>query len=135
MSWEPGRERVRELIDTGEVDRVTPDLTIAGRMLEDAGRHLATASAAKVAGDAAERTLGEASAGHHRLRPLSRGYFLAGRSAMYRQPAAGSAQPISARSLSARRAVEALVPCFSATRRAGGRSSPGPMMPSAICPM
>jgi hypothetical protein len=51
MSWEPGRERVRELIDTGEVDRVTPDLTIAGRMLEDAGRHLGTASAAKVAGD------------------------------------------------------------------------------------
>jgi len=51
MSWEPGRERVRELIDAGEVDRVTPDLTIAGRMLEDAGRHLATASAAKVAGD------------------------------------------------------------------------------------
>ena len=51
MSWEPGRERVRELIDAGEVDRVTPDLTIARRMLEDAGRHLATASAAKVAGD------------------------------------------------------------------------------------
>ncbi len=51
MSWEPGRERVRELIDAGEVDQVTPDLTIARRMLEDAGRHLATASAAKVAGD------------------------------------------------------------------------------------
>ena len=51
MSWEPGRERVRELIDAREVDRVTPDLTIARRMLEDAGRHLATASAAKVAGD------------------------------------------------------------------------------------
>ena len=51
MSWEPGRERVRELIDAGEVNRVTPDLTIARRMLEDAGRHLATASAAKVAGD------------------------------------------------------------------------------------
>jgi hypothetical protein len=51
MSWEPGRERVRELVDAGEVDRVTPDLTIARRMLEDAGRHLATASAAKVAGD------------------------------------------------------------------------------------
>ena len=51
MSWEPGRERVRELIDAAEVDQVTPDLTIARRMLEDAGRHLATASAAKVAGD------------------------------------------------------------------------------------
>lgn len=49
MSWEPGRERVRELIDSGEVEQVTPDLTIARRMLEDAGRHLATASQAKVA--------------------------------------------------------------------------------------
>lgn len=51
MSWEPGRERVRDLIDTGEVERVTPDLAIARRMLDDAGRHLATASQAKVAGD------------------------------------------------------------------------------------
>jgi hypothetical protein len=51
MSWEPGRERVHELIDAGEVDRVTPDLTIARRMLEDAGRHLATAFTAKLAGD------------------------------------------------------------------------------------
>jgi hypothetical protein len=31
--------------------RVTPDLTIARRLLEDAGRHLATASQAKAAGD------------------------------------------------------------------------------------
>jgi hypothetical protein len=51
MSWEPGRERVRELIDAGEVEQVTSDLTIARRMLEDAARHLATASQAKVTGD------------------------------------------------------------------------------------
>jgi hypothetical protein len=51
MTWEPGHERVRELIDAGEVDQVTPDLAIARRMLEDAGRHLATAAQAKVAGD------------------------------------------------------------------------------------
>jgi HEPN domain len=51
VSWEPGRERVRQLIDAGEVDQVTPDLAIARRMLEDAGRHLTTASAAKAAGD------------------------------------------------------------------------------------
>jgi hypothetical protein len=51
MSWEPGRERVRELIEATEVDRVTADLAIARRMLEDAGRHLITASQAKVAGD------------------------------------------------------------------------------------
>jgi len=43
MTWEPGRERVQALIDAGEVDRVTPDLTIARRMLEDAGCHLAAA--------------------------------------------------------------------------------------------
>ena len=51
MSWEPGRERVRGLIDAGEVEQVTPDLAIARRMLDDAGRHLATASRAQMAGD------------------------------------------------------------------------------------
>lgn len=51
MSWEPGRERVRELIDAGDVDQVTPDLKIARRMLADAGRHLLTASQAKATGD------------------------------------------------------------------------------------
>jgi hypothetical protein len=51
MTWEPGRERVQALIDAGELDRVTPDLVIARRMLEDAARHLATAAAAKQAGD------------------------------------------------------------------------------------
>jgi hypothetical protein len=51
MSWEPGRVRVHEMINAREVEQVTPDLAIAHRMLEDAGRHLATASQAKVAGD------------------------------------------------------------------------------------
>ena len=51
MTWEPDRERVQALIDAGEVDRVTPDLAIARRMLDDATRHLATAAAAKRAGD------------------------------------------------------------------------------------
>jgi hypothetical protein len=51
MSWEPGCERVRELIDAGEVEQVTRDLAMARRMLEDAGRHLITASQAKMAGD------------------------------------------------------------------------------------
>jgi hypothetical protein len=51
MTWEPGRERVQALVDAGELDRVTPDLAIARRMLEDAARHLATAAAAKQAGD------------------------------------------------------------------------------------
>jgi hypothetical protein len=51
MTWEPGRERVQQLIDDAEVERVTPDIAVARRLLADAGRHLATASAAKAAGD------------------------------------------------------------------------------------
>lgn len=51
MSWETGRERVLELIEAAEVERITADVAIARRMLEDAGRHLVTASQAKTAGD------------------------------------------------------------------------------------
>jgi hypothetical protein len=51
MTWEPGRERIRQLIDDGEIEQVTPDITIARYLLADAGRHLHTASAAKAAGD------------------------------------------------------------------------------------
>ncbi len=51
MTWEPGRERIRQLIDDGEIEQVTPDITIARNLLADAGRHLHTASAAKAAGD------------------------------------------------------------------------------------
>lgn len=51
MSWETGRERVLELIEAAEVERITADVAIARRMLEDAGRHLATASQAETAGD------------------------------------------------------------------------------------
>jgi hypothetical protein len=57
MSWEPGRSRVRELIDAGEVEQVAPDLTIARRMLEDASRHLATASCCPGAGIPAALTM------------------------------------------------------------------------------
>jgi hypothetical protein len=51
MTWEAGRERVQQLVDAAEVERVAPDIAVARRLLEDAGRHLATASAAKAAGD------------------------------------------------------------------------------------
>ncbi len=47
MTWESGRERIRQLIDDGEIEQVTPDITIARNLLADAGRHLHTASAAK----------------------------------------------------------------------------------------
>ena len=51
MNWETGSERIRELIDAGELGQVPPDSELARRMLADAGRHLATAAAAESTGD------------------------------------------------------------------------------------
>ncbi len=34
---EPGCERIRQLIDDGEIEQVTPDITIARNLLADAG--------------------------------------------------------------------------------------------------
>jgi hypothetical protein len=50
MSWETGSERIRELINAGELGQVPPDTELARRILADARRHLATA-AAEPAGD------------------------------------------------------------------------------------
>ena len=47
MSWGPGSERIQLLIDAGELARVPSDDALARRMLADAARHLATASAAE----------------------------------------------------------------------------------------
>jgi hypothetical protein len=51
VSRETGSERIRELIDAGELGQVSPDNELAQRMLSDAGRHLATAAAAEATGD------------------------------------------------------------------------------------
>lgn len=51
MSWETGNERIRELLSAGELAQVPPDTQLARRMLADAGRHLATATAAESTGD------------------------------------------------------------------------------------
>jgi HEPN domain-containing protein len=51
MSWETGSERIRELINAGELGQVPPDTELARRMLADARRHLATAAVAEPAGD------------------------------------------------------------------------------------
>jgi hypothetical protein len=51
MTWEPGSQRVRELLTAGELEQVTPDLGLARRLLEDAQRHLDTAAIATRAGD------------------------------------------------------------------------------------
>ena len=53
MSWETGSERIRELLNGGDLSRVPPDTGLARRMLADAGRHLATAAAAESTGDLA----------------------------------------------------------------------------------
>jgi hypothetical protein len=51
MSWQPGRDRIAQLLGAGELDRVTPDDAVARRMLDDASRHLATAATAVTTGD------------------------------------------------------------------------------------
>lgn len=51
MSWGTGSERIQELIDAGELGQVPPDSELARRMLADAKRHLATATAAESTGD------------------------------------------------------------------------------------
>ena len=51
MSWETGSGRIQELINAGELGQVPADTGLARRMLSDAGRHLATATAAELAGD------------------------------------------------------------------------------------
>jgi HEPN domain len=53
MTWEPGRERIQQLIDEEELGVVSPDMSAAMRMLGDAERHLATAATAKSTGDLA----------------------------------------------------------------------------------
>jgi hypothetical protein len=49
MSWETGSERIREPVNAGESGQVPPDTGLARRMLADARRHLATATAAESA--------------------------------------------------------------------------------------
>lgn len=53
MTWEPGSERIAELLDAAELERVTADEEVARRLIEDAGRHIATAGAALETGDLA----------------------------------------------------------------------------------
>ncbi len=53
MTWEPGTERIRDLLRAGELEQVTPDTTVSRRLLTDAENHLATARAGIEAGDLA----------------------------------------------------------------------------------
>jgi uncharacterized protein (UPF0332 family) len=51
VSWQPGRERIGELLVAGELDRVTPNDVLARALIDDAGRHLQTAAAGISTGD------------------------------------------------------------------------------------
>ena len=53
MTWQPGRERIEELLAHGELERVTAGDAVTDRLLDDARRHLATADAALKSGDLA----------------------------------------------------------------------------------
>ena len=53
MTWQPGRDRIAALLGAGELEQVTVDQRIAQLLLDDAGRHLATAATALSSGDLA----------------------------------------------------------------------------------
>ncbi|MGQ0825474.1 MAG: HEPN domain-containing protein [Actinomycetota bacterium] len=51
MSWTPGADRVRELLDASELERVEPSTDVANRLVIEATRHVASAEAISAAGD------------------------------------------------------------------------------------
>lgn len=53
MSWQPGSDRIAELVSGGELSQVAADPATADRLLADARRHLDSASAARDLGDLA----------------------------------------------------------------------------------
>jgi hypothetical protein len=53
VTWQPGHDRIDELLAAGELEQVTPADARARRLLEDAGRHLDTAATAVNTGDLA----------------------------------------------------------------------------------
>ncbi|HTA00024.1 MAG TPA: HEPN domain-containing protein [Streptosporangiaceae bacterium] len=53
MTWEPGRDKIRQLLESGELGQVTVDEAVARRLLADAGRHVQSATAVAASGDLA----------------------------------------------------------------------------------
>jgi hypothetical protein len=51
VTWQPGRGRMAALLDAGELEHVAVDQRIAQLLLDDAGRHHATAATALSSGD------------------------------------------------------------------------------------
>src|SRR5215469_3258322 len=50
MTWQPGRDRITDLLESGELQQVTADRAMRQLLLDDA-RHLASAAAASASGD------------------------------------------------------------------------------------
>ncbi|HTX86146.1 MAG TPA: HEPN domain-containing protein [Streptosporangiaceae bacterium] len=51
MTWQPGNDRIAELLAAGELQQVTADRAMALLLLDDARRHLVSAAAASASGD------------------------------------------------------------------------------------
>jgi hypothetical protein len=51
VTWEPGRDKIADLLDAAELQRIAADHRIAQLLLEDASHHLTTANTALSAGD------------------------------------------------------------------------------------
>jgi len=51
VTWQPGRDKIAELLEAAELQPVTADLRVAQLLLDDAGRHLATAAIALSSSD------------------------------------------------------------------------------------
>ena len=51
MSWSPGADRIRELIDANELERVQASTDVAHRLLDDADQHIASPRAIAASGD------------------------------------------------------------------------------------
>lgn len=51
MTWQPGRDKIADLVSDGELERVEPSDDTCRRLLEDAARHLDTAAVARSSGD------------------------------------------------------------------------------------
>jgi len=51
MTWQPGRDKIAALLADSELEQVTVDDHVIRRLLDDAGRHLVTASSAASSGD------------------------------------------------------------------------------------
>jgi hypothetical protein len=51
VTWQPGKDRITELLAAGELAQVTSDDAVAKRLISDSARHLDTAAVATSSGD------------------------------------------------------------------------------------